>query len=79
MRKVKASYYKAQFEKAKHDPKAALKTINQILNRKQMRQEINAVKTQNVEISDPIQLAECFNDYFINVGPDIAKTIDKGD
>ena len=34
-------------------------------------------KTQNGEISDPTELAECFNDYFINVGPDIAKTIDK--
>ena len=44
-----------------------------------MCQEKNAVKTQNVEISDPTQLAECFNDYFINVGPDIAKTIDKSD
>ena len=37
-----------------------------------MCQEINAVKTQNGEISDPTELAECFNDYFINVGPDIA-------
>ena len=79
LRKAKASYYKAQFEKVKHDPKAAWKTINQILNRKQMCQEINAVKTQNGEISDPTELAECFNNYFINVGPDIAKTIDKSD
>ena len=30
-------------------------------------------------MSDPTELAECFNDYFINVGPDIAKTIDKRD
>ena len=44
-----------------------------------MCQEINAVKTQNGEISDPTELAECFNNYFINVGPDIAKTIDKSD
>ena len=79
MRKAKASYYKAQFEKVKHDPKETWKTINQILNRKQMCQETNADKTQNKEISDPTELAECFNDYFINVGPDIAKTTDKGD
>ena len=79
LRKAKASYYKVQFEKVKHDPKAAWKTVNQILNRKQMCQEINAVKTQNGEISDPTELAECFNDYFINVGPDIAKIIDKSD
>jgi hypothetical protein len=30
-------------------------------------------------ISDPTELAECFNDYFTNVGPDIAKTIDNSD
>ena len=47
--------------------------------RKLMCKEINTVKTQNGEISDPTELAECFNDYFINVGPDIAKTIDKSD
>ena len=57
LRQAKASYYKAQFEKAKHDPKAAWKTINQILNRKQMCQEIIAVKPQNAEISDPTELA----------------------
>ena len=27
-----------------------------------MCQEINAVKTQNGEISDPTELAECFNE-----------------
>ena len=38
---------------------------------------MKAVKTWNGGISDPTELVECFNDYFINVGPDIAKTIDK--
>ena len=76
---AKESYYKAQFEKVKHDPKKAWKTVNQNLNRNQTCQEIHALKTQNGDISDPTELAECFNDYFINVGPDIAKTIDKND
>ena len=77
MRKAKTSYFKPQFEKVKHDSKEAWKTINQILNRKS--QSINAVKTQNGEISDPTELAKCFNDYFINVAPDTAKIIDKSD
>ncbi|CAB4029658.1 RNA-directed DNA polymerase from transposon BS, partial [Paramuricea clavata] len=33
----------------------------------------------NGEITDPNELAESFNDYFTNIGPDIAKTIDKDD
>ena len=49
------------------------------MNQKQKCREIKAVKTQNGDISDPTELAECFSDYFINVGPDIAKTIDKSD
>ena len=79
LRETKACYYKAQFELVKRDPKEAWKTINQILYRKQKCQEINAIKTQNGEISDPTELADFFNDYFINVCPDIAKTIDKND
>jgi hypothetical protein len=34
------------------------------------------VETQRGQIS---QLAECFNNYFTNIGPDIAKNIDNGD
>ncbi|CAB4036522.1 Hypothetical predicted protein, partial [Paramuricea clavata] len=31
------------------------------------------------QISQPTELAECFNNYFTNIGPDIAKNIDNGD
>ena len=79
LRKTKTAYYKVQFDKVIHDPKQAWKTVNKILNRKQECSEINSIKTQNGEISDSTELAECFNDYFTNVGPDIAKTIDNCD
>ena len=49
------------------------------LESKQKCREIKAVKTHNGDISVPTELAECFSNYFINVGPDIAKTIDKSD
>ena len=65
-----------QFEKVKHDPKQVWKTVNKFLNRKQKCPEINYVKTQNGQISDPTELAEYFNDYFTDFGPDIAKTGD---
>ncbi|CAB3992421.1 Hypothetical predicted protein, partial [Paramuricea clavata] len=79
LREAKTAYYKVQFDKVKHEPKQAWKTVNKILNRKQKCPDINSVKTQNGEITDPNELAESFNDYFTNIGPDIAKTIDKGD
>ena len=79
MRETKAAYYKGEFKKVKHDPKQAWKTVNKILNRKQESREINCLETQRGQISHPTELAECFNNYFTNIGPDIAKNIDNGD
>ncbi len=53
MREAKTAY-KVQFDKVKHDPKEASKTVNKILSQKQNRPEINSVKTQN---GDMIQLS----------------------
>ncbi len=79
LRETKAAYYKGEFEKVKHDPKQAWKTVNKILNRKQESREINCLETQRGQISHPAELAECFNNYFTDIGPDIAKNIDSGD
>jgi hypothetical protein len=34
---------------------------------------------QSRQISNLIELAECFNNYFTDIGPNIAKTIDNSD
>ena len=46
LRETKAAYYKGEFERVKHDPKQAWKTLNKILNRKQEGREINCLETQ---------------------------------
>ena len=53
--------------------------MDKILNRKQESREINCLETQRGQISHPVELAECFNNYFTDIGPDIAKNIDSGD
>jgi hypothetical protein len=53
--------------------------VNKILNRKQEGREINCLETQRGQISHPKEFAECFNNYFTNIGPDMAKNIDNGD
>ncbi|CAB4024457.1 Hypothetical predicted protein, partial [Paramuricea clavata] len=79
LRETKVAYYKGEFKKVKHDPKQAWKTVNKILNRKHESREINCLETQRGQISHPTELAKCFNNYFTNIGPDIAKNIDNGD
>jgi tRNA A37 threonylcarbamoyladenosine modification protein TsaB len=74
LRETKAAYYKGEFKKVKHDPKQAWETVNKILNRKQEGREINCLETQRGQISHhATELAECLNNYFTNIGPDIAK------
>ena len=79
MREAKTAYYKLELEKVKHDPKQAWNTVNKILNRKKNSPDINCVKTQIGDINNPSELADCFNDYFTNIGSDIAKSIPSSD
>jgi hypothetical protein len=46
---------------------------------KKESREKNCLETRRGQISHPAELAECFNNYFPNIGPDIAKNIDTGD
>ena len=59
-----------------NNPKQVLKTVNDILGRGRGDGPINEIKIAEDTISSPIKIAECFNDYFVNVGPPIASSTD---
>ena len=63
----------------KHDPKQAWNTVNKILNWKKNSPDINCIESLIGEINNPSELANCFNDYFTNIGSDIAKNIPNSD
>ncbi len=79
LHKAKANYYKRQFVNVKDDPKKAWKTVNKILNREKKSSDINCINYETHQISNPNELAECFNNYFTNIGPEIAHSIDSSD
>ena len=58
-------------------------TINRILNRNNKKKEglpdTFREKNSNVNYSDPIEIANKFNEYFVNVGPNLAKGIQQND
>ena len=41
--------------------------------------DINCINYKTHQISNPNELAECFNNYFTNIGPEIANSIDSSD
>ena len=54
------------------------KTLNNILNKKTKKTDLLKQFADNMSsniIDDPIEIATKFNDYFVNLGPKLAKNI----
>ena len=78
--KLKQQYYHKQIFNAKGDGKKIWATINESLNRKRkIEEEINLKNHLNMEISDPEEVCNNFNDYFINLAPELASQIQPPD
>jgi len=78
IRQAKALYFNEQFQKFKKDMKSTWKTINDILNRSSSNiqcfpQQFNIA---GIMTSDPITIANGFNEFFNKIGPNLASTID---
>ena len=75
-RKAKKDFYKKDFEKRKDSIRETWKGINNILNRKSKNSEYPThLVCEGKIISDDLQIAEAFNDFFINIGPKLSNEI----
>ena len=55
-------YYSEKIDSSKHDPKSLWKTIN----RKQFKNSsIDSILKNNLKISNPTEIANGFNDFFL--------------
>ena len=79
LRIAKKKYYSEQFEDSKNDIKSTWKTINELLNKTKTRSKLPTSFSVNNEeqVDEPKQIANKFNDYFMNVGPSLAKKFDR--
>ena len=75
---AKKIYYEDQLIKHKQNPKMMWKTLNELLNKPTKNNKLTKTfvesNSSNI-IEDPKEIANKFNDYFINVGPNLAKKI----
>jgi hypothetical protein len=77
---AKKKYYEEQLINYKYDTKMLWKTLNQIINKQEKNRSLPKEFTANNsegKISDPQTISNKFNEYFVNVGPDIAKNSKK--
>ena len=75
IRRAKNRYYSERFSQARNDTKSTWNTINDLLGRKKSCNALpkTFLNESNDEVSDPNLIANKFNDFFVNVGPNLAK------
>ena len=70
------SHLEKKLEDAKSNTHATWKILNEVLNRKKPRPQLNTIfKSDGQEISDPVEVANWFCSYFSSIGPNLAKKI----
>ena len=75
LRASKKMYYAQQFENEKNSIRNTWKVINLILNKQKSSKIITSIISEGNLVSDPNEIADCFNDYFTNIGPNLASNI----
>ena len=76
IRNAKKIYYFKCFERFKNDMKKTWSMIKEVINKSKNKQDFPKYFLINEEqISDPLTIANRFNEYFVNIGPNLANRI----
>ena len=70
-------YYEKKLEECKSNMKSTWRLLNEVLinNKKSKSYLQTTFNNDNREISDPIEIADHFCEYFTNIGPNLASSI----
>ena len=72
VRKAKNEYYTSYFKKYSHDSRKQWSMINKILNRKRKsKNTVNKLLVNGEILNDTSDIAEAFNEYFVNVAQNL--------
>ena len=76
LRNAKQNYYSTKIAGQKCNPKKAWKSINNLLGKQTKHTVVNELNIGENILNNPQEIAEGFNKYFSNIGPDLASKID---
>ena len=76
LRNARKDYYSTKIAGDKSNPKEAWKTINSLLGKSNKPTIVNELKLDENSLTNSKDIAEGFNDYFSNIGPNLASQID---
>ena len=75
LRNAKTNYYSSKIFNQKYNPKKAWRSINNLLGKQNKNSKINELILEGNTLNNPKDIAEGFNNYFSNIGPDLASQI----
>ena len=76
IRIAKKKHFSLKFKELSHDPKGTWSVINNLLNKGKNKSNISDCFTDgDNNVHDPNVIANAFNEYFVNIGPSLAKNI----
>ena len=77
LRIAKSLYYAKKLENVKSNTKATWQVLKEVINKKRSKPKLpSSFKLDEItEISDPVEIANRFCNYFSNIGPNLAKNI----
>ena len=76
IKETKRIYFVRTFERFKYDIKQTWSTINETLHRKKKKSLPSVFSHNGKMLRDSVEIANSFNQYFIDVGPSLANRID---
>jgi len=71
LRRVKARYYAAVFADKSGDPAGTWRVVNSLVNRKGCKRPTLHLSHNDVLLTNPVDVAECFNDYFSGIAGEL--------
>ena len=76
LRIAKSLYYTKRLESVKSNIKATWRILNEVMNKKRSQSKFPSLfKIDSTEISNPMEIADTFCNYFSNIGPNLANKI----
>ena len=73
-------YYSKLLSEKKNDIKATWKILNSVIKKKQpSSNDPDSFNDNGTKVTDKVEIANKFNDFFVNVGPNLAKNINHRD
>ena len=76
IKEAKHIYFVRTFERFKYDIKQTWSTINETLHRKKKKSLPSVFSHNGKLLPDSVEIANSFNQYFIDIGPSLANRID---